>query len=187
MMNEEDLVTEENITISQSEKRGFHLLVRQIVDLPAPLPETITHEIAHFWNQRRVTFSEISDNMMCGQRGSLWWNAITFDMSKLRSDLTINLDKEQGKIECLLDVKTTLQQITPMNQMYWVEEMTAFKSYLQSGDEKTEEWAEFQKEYRKDNKRWVWGIVITVGIIVFVSQAAGELIRWLLRMLTNSK
>jgi hypothetical protein len=34
-MNEEDLAAKENITISRSEKRGFHLSVRQIVDLPA--------------------------------------------------------------------------------------------------------------------------------------------------------
>jgi hypothetical protein len=187
MMNGEKLVPAENIMISQSENPGFHLSVRHTVSLPTPLPKTITNEIAQFWQQRRVIFSAISDNLLYGQRGSLWWNAITFDMSKLRSDLTITLDKEEGKVECLLDVKTTLQQITPMNQMYWVEEMTAFESYLQSGDEKAEEWAEFQNEYRKDNKRWVWGIIITVGITLFLSQVTVGLITWLLSLLTDSK
>jgi hypothetical protein len=187
MMNRDKLVPAENIMISESETPGFHLSVRHTVSLPTPLPKTITNEIAQFWQQRRVTFSAISDKVMYGQRGSLWWNAITFDMSKLRSDLTVTLDKEEGKVECLLDVKTTLQQITPMNQMYWVEEMTAFESYLQAGDERTEEWAEFQKEYRKDNKRWVWGIVITAGIAVILSQVAVGLMTWLFSLLTGSE
>ena len=187
MTNGETLVAEENITISKSEKPGFHLLIRQIITLPAPLPETINDKIIRFWAQRRITFSAVSDKMMYGQRGSLGWNAITFDMSKLRSDLAIHLDKEQGKVECLLNVKTTLQQITPMNQMYWVEEMSAFDSYLHSGDERKEEWVEFQKEYRKDNRRWVWGIAVTAGIAVLAGQVAGGLLSWLISLLTGSK
>lgn len=187
MMNQVNTVPEENIIISQSEKLGFHLSVQQIISLSPPLPKTVSQEIAQFWQQRRVIFSEISDNVLLGKRGSLWWNAITFDMSKLRADLTIHLDKEKGTIRCLLDVKTTLQQITPMNQQYWVEEMVAFKSFLQSGDEKKEEWEEFKEEYRKANRHWVWGFAITAGIAVIVSQMVGGLMTWLLSLFSSSK
>lgn len=187
MTSEERSGTGENITISPSTKTGFHLLVRQIVKLSVPFPTTITDEIAEFWSRRRVRFSEVTGKIMHGQRGSLWWNAVTFDMSKLRSDLTVLLDQEQGQVECLLDVKTTLQQITPMNQMYWVEEMIAFESYLQSGDEKKEEWVEFQKAYRQDNKRWVWGLVVTIGIAAVVGEVVGGLLSWFLGVLTGSK
>ena len=186
-MNWDKLAPAKNIIIGLSEKSGFHLAVRQTVCLPILAPNEITSEIAQFWQRRRVKFSVISNDVMYGQRGSLWWNAVTFDMSKLRSDLTVTLNKEERKVECLLDVKTTLQQITPMNQMYWVEEMAAFESYLQSGDERTEEWVDFQKEYRKDNRRWVWSIIITVGITVIIGQVAGGLMTWLFSLLTSSK
>ena len=185
-MNEEKIAPPQNILIGPSEKPGFHLEVKTNVNLPAPQPKSIEKEIAQFWQQRRVEFLEISDHRMSGQRGSLWWNAITFDMSKLRSDLTVTLNKEAGKVECVLDVKTSLQQITPMNQQYWVEEMVAFESYLQSGDDKKNEWAEFQQDYSKDNKRWMWGIVITVGVAAIASQIAGRFFPWLFGLLSGS-
>lgn len=186
-MNEENLASGENILIGQSEKTGFHLSVQTIVSLSAPLPKDIDMEIAQFWQQRRVVFSEISKHTMYGHRGSLWWNAITFDMSKLRSDLTVHLLQETGKVECVLDVKTTLQKITPMNRRYWVEEMIAFESYMQSKDDKPNDWSEFLQEYRKDNKRWVWGIAITVSVAMIVSHVVGGFLSWLLGLVTSSR
>jgi hypothetical protein len=186
-MNSEQNKSYENITITRNEKKRFQLLVKTTVSLEPPLPHTIIDEIALFWTRRRIIILEITDETMTGKRGGLWWNAFTFDMSKLRSALTISIDKNHGIVECSLDINTILQLITPMNQMYWVEEMAAFESSIRTGDDKKEEWDEFRRVHKKENIRWFWRMVTFVGITIIGSQIIGGLLSWLIGLMKASK
>jgi hypothetical protein len=174
---ETDAETCGQIEVTESENES---VVKITVSLPPPWPEHTVAGIAQFWSQRRVVFSKVTDEVMVGERGSLFWNAVSFDMGKLRSSLQINLDGNEGFIHCRLRVNTTYQNITQTERMYWVEEMRAFQSFLKFGDERKDEWVQFQKELGKSQ---IWFVVRVLAITALLGIGAGAakfLIKWLL-------
>jgi hypothetical protein len=172
----QELLKDKDVTVTVSDKPGFDLQIRKVVELSAPLPANLKDNVRHFWEKRRITFLDESEGTLMGMRGSKLWNAVTFDMSKLRSDLSIVFNQQAGTIECVLDVNTSLQQITPMNQMYFVEEMSVFESYLKAGDEQEEAWKEFKQEYSKDNRRWFWRLFLIIGGGMLIGKVFGALL-----------
>lgn len=157
----------------------FGLTVRKRVRLAPPLPLTVATAAAQFWQARGVRFQEVSASRLIGQRGSLWWNPVTFDMSKLRSELRVTVDNEIGAIECVLHVNTLLQSITAMNRQYWIEEMETFEAVLVRNDDRASEWEEFRRDAKKASTSWVVGIAVVVGTATIIRGLAGPFLEWL--------
>jgi hypothetical protein len=130
----------------------------KLIELPA-WNETLLAKAITYWQKRRVVFTEISEDMLIGRRGSLWWNLVTFDMSKLRTELTVKWLAHGNKIECVLEVNTFAQTLTPWNIVYFRLEMETFESFLLNGDLKAKNWENFKRLSRNANRDWLLGKV----------------------------
>ena len=148
------------VAFGKSARPGLRLLVTFTTKVSVPVATTLDQQIADFWEERHVTFHKKSNDELVGSRGSLWWNPITFNMSRLKSDLVVRIDRNSGAIVCELDVNTVLQTITPMNKKYWIEEMRSFEDFLASGTIGRASWDKFGKDYRNANIRWTLGLVL---------------------------
>lgn len=160
----------------------FGLVVRKSVRLPQQQLPTLAAVVVQFWQARGVRFVEVTDSRMVGRRGSLWWNAVTFDMSKLRSDLTVTIDAGTGLVACTMRVNTILQSITAMNRRYWREEMDVFESVLVRNDDRASEWTEFQRESKKASVGWVMAIVVAVVSGIVGREFIGQIFVWVARI-----
>jgi hypothetical protein len=175
-----DAVAEE-VTVqgpSTIEDIRFGLIVRKGVRMTLPLPPTVAGAVAQFWRARGVRFLEVTDSRMVGRRGSLWWNAVTFDMSKLRSELTVTIDAGTGIVACTLRVNTILQSITAMNRRYWSEEMDVFESVLVRNDDRASEWRQFTRQSRKASIGWVLAIAVAVGSATIGREFIQQIFAW---------
>jgi hypothetical protein len=115
--------------------------------------ESTRQKIVEFWEERGVVFSDTAGDVLRGKRGSLWGNLTSYDMSKLRSKLTVTRSGPT-EIECTLDVNTAMQRITDWNMAYWRLEMDTLESWLLSGDLKQEEWARHEVGAHKADVAW---------------------------------
>ncbi|HEU0172894.1 MAG TPA: hypothetical protein VFV58_01420 [Blastocatellia bacterium] len=170
----------EIITLFPTEEQPFQLTIKKKARLNRGFNDEVISRIVQFWEKRRIRFGEISGDTLNGKRGSLWWNAMTFDMSKLKADLTIFLLREKRIIECLMTVDTRFQKISPMNRAYFEMEMDAFSAYLLRGEDYEEEWRVFNATHRKDNLRWVARYIIAALIIAAI-YGSFEWLMWMLR------
>lgn len=101
---------------------------------------------------------ETATENLQGRRGSLWGNMTSFDMGKLRAQLTVSRTGST-EIECVLDVDTRYQDITEWNKAYWHLEMDTLESYLLRGDLREDEWQKFQRSSRA--AAWQWTLSLT--------------------------
>jgi hypothetical protein len=154
-------------------------VVNHVIQLPPPLPADVAQRVAAFWGARGVRFSEVTDVRMFGRRGSLWWNAVTFDMGKLKTEVTVTFDAAAGTVACTLRINTLLQTITDMNRQYWTEEMGAFESFLLHGDDRAAEWQQFKRGYNKASVGWIFAIAVAVSIAMSARELVGPLLSWL--------
>ena len=113
-----------------------------------------------FWAERRITFTEESAHVLAGRRGSLAFNLISFDPTRLMATLTIT-SLEPSKIDCVLTVNTFGQAMTDWNKACLNLEMATFESYLVDNDRKEELWARFLKRLNIANVKWA----LTFGIL----------------------
>lgn len=170
MFNRQDPLEYKSITtLTHNDGSSSFLTFRETVRLRTEIDEAVKQKIIYFWEKRRIRFADRSEKILWGKRGSIWWNMVTFDMSKLKSDLTIIIDPKKRCVECVLEVNTKFQHITPMNAAYFAEEMSAFSSYLRNNDEKLQEWKDFKKKYRKSNLMWVLGVLLMASILGILS------------------
>lgn len=119
--------------------------------------ETLRAKAITYWQQRRIVFTELSEDILIGRRGSLWWNLATLDVSKLRTEITIKRLPQSSKVECILDVNTFAQILTPWDATYLRLEMEIFESYLLNGDLQTKKLENFKQLYRPANRDWLRG------------------------------
>jgi hypothetical protein len=103
---------------------------------------------------------------------------VTFDMSKLRSELTVTIDAGTGIVACTLRINTILQSITAMNRRYWREEMEVFESVLVRNDDRASVWREFKRESKKASVRWVIAIAVVVGSATIGRELIDQIFVW---------
>lgn len=120
--------------------------------------EQVKQKIMAFWHKRGIVFSQTNGDVLKGRRGSRWGNLTSFDMSKLRADLTIT-KTGPGDIGCVLDVNTRYQDITEWNEAYWRLEMDTLENYLLHDDQREEEWRQFRGASRA--AAWQWSLSFT--------------------------
>ena len=126
--------------------------VRKSIQLPT-WDEEMRQKLVSFWQQRGIVFTEKSENLLVGKRGSLWGNLTSFDMSKLTTNLTISRSKG-CLIECKLEINTVMQEITHFNRAYWQLELDTLESWLLFGFKRDAEWREFHNAVRKESVNW---------------------------------
>ena len=97
--------------------------------------EETRQKIISFWQEHGVVFANTQGDILQGQRGSMWGNLTSFDMSKLMATLTVSR-MDEAEIECVLEIDTYAQYITSGNKAYWQREMDTFESWLLRGDKK---------------------------------------------------
>ena len=121
--------------------------------IDAPWTDDTRQKLISFWSERRFRFADTSATSLVAQRGHILWNLISYDMTRLRAELRIR-SPQSGRIELLMTVHTTFQQITEWNRAVLELEMTTCESFLLRDDMREAEWAEFMKAHRK--AAWVW-------------------------------
>ena len=85
----------------------------------------------------------------------MFWNLVSYDMSRLRADLRIQ-SPEPERIYLTLTVCTVFQQITEWNRAYWELELATCESFLQRGDLRETQWTEFRKANRRAALVWTF-------------------------------
>jgi hypothetical protein len=170
----------EIITLFPTEDLPWQLSVKKTVRLKTDLNDEVISRIVQFWERRRIRFEEMSGNALNGKRGSLWWNLVTFDQSKLKADLMILLSPEKRSVECLMVVNTRFRHITSMGQAYFETEMNAFSAFLRRGEDYKEEWRTFKAALRKDTWKWIVTYIIAALITCAIS-GVFEWLWWMIR------
>ncbi len=129
--------------------------------IAAPWTEETRQKLIVFWSERRFRFSDISaTTTLTATRGNILWNLVSYDMTRLRADLSINAT-QPGAIDLTLVVHTTFQQITEWNRAFWDLEMATCESFLLRGDTREAEWIEFTRAHRRANI--IWTFTLTLG------------------------
>jgi len=108
------------------------MLIFKSIPIPEWNEETKQRIIA-FWEQRRMVFTDTEGDTLRGRRGNLWGNLISFDMSRLKTTLTVVRASPQ-LIHCQLNIDTFYQYITDQNRAYWDNELEALAAYLAPAD-----------------------------------------------------
>lgn len=172
MFNEQDPLEYKNITtLTHNDGNKYSLTFREKVQLATEIDELVRRKVIEFWEKRRIKFDSQAGNRLYGRRGSIWWNMVTFDMSKLKTELTITFDDKARCVECEVDVNTQHQHITLTDQEYFTEELNSFASYLKNNDERQAEWKDFKKRHRRSNLLWVLAIIAIAAILGSISGA----------------
>lgn len=122
--------------------------------------EFTRYKMIDYWSRRGIRFSESLGTTLKGRRGSWLGNITSFDMSKLMSELTINVSAE-NQVYCVLQVNTFMQIITDYNRAWWNLEMETFESYLLQTDEQDERW----KRFRANDKKAAIAWTLTSGLV----------------------
>jgi hypothetical protein len=120
----------------------------KLIELP-DWNETLRAKAITYWQERRIVFTEVSEDVLIGRRGSLWWNLVTFDVSKLRTELTIKRLTQRNAIECVLHVNTFAQTFTSWDATYLRLEMETFEGFLLNGDLQAKKWDNFKQLARR--------------------------------------
>jgi len=80
-------------------------------------------------------------------------------MSKLMTKLLVTASNT-NEVDCILEINTIFQEITPANRLWWDLEMQAFESFLLRHDEEKETWESFKSFHNKAVWAWALGIFI---------------------------
>lgn len=128
--------------------------------IEAPWTDENRQKLVYFWSERRFRFVDTSIVPLVARRGHILWNLISYDMMRLRADLSISSSKP-SHIDLLLTVHTTFQQITECNRAFWDLEMATCESFLIRGDKRETEWVEFMRAHRK--AAIIWTLTMGVG------------------------
>jgi hypothetical protein len=128
------------------------ITVERIFQIPY-WDEFARHKVVDFWSRRRIKFSETSSHTLVGTRGSWLGNLISYDMSKLKSELMITVSPA-NELRCRLKINTLMQIITEYNKAWWNLEMESFESYLLETDEQEERWERFSANNKKAAIVW---------------------------------
>lgn len=129
-------------------------------EIEAEWNEPTRQKLVEFWGKRRFSFSPSHEAHLSANRGSLIGNAISFDMSRLLTELRIE-PVAPKKILLSMTVDTRLQSITEWNRAFWDLEMATCESFIKTGDLLENQWAEFSKGDRKAS--WTWVLTLTLG------------------------
>lgn len=133
----------------------FQLQVVKTMHIPI-WDQQVEEKAVAFWQERGINFSEKTPRRLLGNRGSIWGNLTSFDMSKLITNLTLTISPmEPYEVSCCLDVDTRFQVVTEWNKEYWQLEMDTFESYLLYGDQKKGGWDQLRRESRALDYLWV--------------------------------
>jgi len=108
--------------------------------------ESCRNKAKEFWQRQNFEFTESSDHMMQGKRGTLVQNFCCCDPSRVTSTLTIT-SLEPNKIDAAIVVNTTFQLWSDWDKAFVQLEMATFESYLLFDDAKETSWKEFRKWY----------------------------------------
>lgn len=106
-----------------------------------------------FWKSHGFTFTEDSEYLLFGRRGSILSNLTTYNPTKLLSTLTVT-SLEPSTIDCAVVVDGFNQIWTEWDQACLELEMATFENYLVFGDDRAELWGRFFKSYNKAAAIW---------------------------------
>ncbi len=115
-----------------------------------------------FWNRRGFRNAAINSNLeLVGTRGSWFGNFTSFNMSKLKTSLTMSSPKsDQVVVE--LDVNTLGQLITEWNLAYWRLEIIELHTILLGEGNISDLWHRFQRNSRRASILWMFSFM-TLG------------------------
>jgi hypothetical protein len=128
--------------------------------IEAAWTEDVRQKLISFWSARRFHFSDTAATWLIAKRGHILWNLISFDMTRLRADLSIS-PVRPDLISLTLTVHTAFQHITEWNRAYWDLEMATCESFLLRDDIRETEWVEFRKANRK--AAILWTLTMSLG------------------------
>lgn len=128
--------------------------------IEAPWTEEVRQKLIAFWLKRRFYFSDTTSSPLVATRGHILWNLITYDMTRLRADLSIG-SMQPGRIDLVMTVQTAFQQVTEWNRAFWHLEMATCESFVLCGDLREAEWIEFTRANRKANI--IWTLTFALG------------------------
>ncbi|MBI5821717.1 MAG: hypothetical protein HZA88_22325 [Verrucomicrobia bacterium] len=134
------------------------ILVAKTIE--AAWTEGAQQKLISFWSARRFLFSDTSAAPFVAKRGHILWNLISYDMTRLRADLTI-ASSTPDRIDLRMKVSSAFQQITDWNRAYLDLEMATCESFLLRNDLREAEWTEFMKAYRK--AAIIWTLTFSIG------------------------
>jgi len=133
------------------------LRIAKAIEIPA-WDASARQNAVIFWQKRGMVFTEITDISLTGHRGSWFGNLTSYDMSKLKAILTTSQIGPQ-EIFCSLEINTEFQMITEWNKAYWELELKTLESFLVRGDQREQEWEQFQKDSKA--AAWQWSLSFT--------------------------
>ena len=128
--------------------------------------DALKEHIVAFWEARGFRFDDPDARVLIATRGSLWGNCTSFDMSKLITRLEVRY-LDTSEIECVMNVNTVFQIITPWNKEHWRLEMDTFENWFLIGDELQDEW----QQYRRNSSRSDIQCVMTFGLYGLIKQS----------------
>jgi hypothetical protein len=112
--------------------------------------EPTRRKVIGFWEERRVEFDAVDGDTLVGHRGSLFGNLLSFDMTKLRAELTVTYSA--GHIHARIAVNTVGQTVTEWNRAWWLIEMCIFESWVVDDNPQAERWQAFLDAYHNHAK-----------------------------------
>ena len=128
--------------------------------IEAPWTEEMRQKLIAFWLKRHFHFSDTTSSPLVATRGHILWNLITFDMTRLRADLSVG-SVQPGRIDLAMAVHTAFQQVTEWNRAFWDLEMATCESFVLHGDSREAEWIEFTRANRRANI--IWTLTLALG------------------------
>ena len=133
--------------------------------------------IASFWALRGFRCDAVQDSTLRGTRGSLLGNCISFNMSRLKTNLVIERIGAQ-ECRCSLNINTAFQVITEYNKAHWRLELDTFEGFMTSGDLNSKEWRQYRSRAISFDILIVIGILAIAGILGFGAGVLSGVMKW---------
>ena len=127
--------------------------VTRDVEVPTWNAEAATAGVDYLRRRGFCNAQLLADLLVIGNRGSLWGNLTSFDMTKLRAVIRLSSNRKNHVFAELL-VDTFAQQITEWNLATWRLEMAELHRVVCGVGHLEGVWDRFQQESRAAGRAW---------------------------------